>query len=197
MEIGVFQSDLDGAGLRIGIVQARFNEPVCNALRDACLQQLVDLGVDSDDIFVCTVPGALEIPLVLQQLAASGGFDALIALGAVIRGETYHFEVVSNESAAGVSRVALDFNLPIANAILTTENDEQAEVRAAEKGADAARVAVEMANMSLSLSTLAGDDEDDEDDDFDEDEVGEEDFDDLDDDLDDDEEGGAGSRKAH
>ncbi|NLD67257.1 MAG: 6,7-dimethyl-8-ribityllumazine synthase, partial [Limnobacter sp.] len=181
MEIGVFQSDLDGSGLRIGIVQARFNEPVCNALRDACLGQLVELGVDHEDIFVCTVPGALEIPIVLQQLAASGGFDALIALGAVIRGETYHFEIVSNESAAGVSRVALDFNLPIANAILTTEDDEQAEVRAGEKGADAARVAVEMANLSLSLATLAGDDGGDEDED-DEDEDDEEEDDEEEDD---------------
>ena len=203
MEIGVFQSDLDGAGLRIGIVQARFNEPVCNALRDACLEELVELGVESEDIFVCTVPGALEIPVVLQQLAASGSFDALIALGAIIRGETYHFEVVSNESAAGVSRVALDFNLPIANAILTTENDEQAEARAAEKGADAARVAVEMANLSLSLSTLSGDDEDE---DFDEDDLDDDDFEDEDGSEDENEgeasdesgrRGGQAGRKAH
>lgn len=187
MEIEVFQSDLEGDGLRIGIVQARFNEPVCNALRDACLGELLELGVDPEDIFVCTVPGALEIPVVLQQLAASGSFDALIALGAVIRGETYHFEVVSNESAAGVSRVALDFNVPIANAVLTTENDAQAEVRAAEKGADAARVAVEMANLSLSLSTLSGDTEFDDDSD-------EDDFDDDDDDDDDPVDGG---NKAH
>ena len=196
MEIGVFQSDLDGAGLRIGIVQARFNEPVCNALRDACLEELVGLGVESDDIFVCTVPGALEIPVVLQQLAASGSFDALIALGAVIRGETYHFEVVSNESAAGVSRVALDFNVPVANAILTTENDEQAEARAVEKGADAARVAVEMANLSLSLSTLSGDEDDD---DFDDDDLDE----DLDEEFEDEDEddeasrGGERGKKAH
>jgi 6,7-dimethyl-8-ribityllumazine synthase len=169
MEIGVFQSDLDGSGLRIGIVQARFNEPVCNALRDACLDRLLELGVESEDIFVCTVPGALEIPGVLQQLAAAGSFDALIAIGAVIRGETYHFEVVSNESAAGVSRVALDFNVPIANAILTTEDEEQARERAAEKGADAARVAVEMSNLSLSLATLSEDDDEDDDDDDDDD----------------------------
>src|SRR5690606_30334022 len=165
------------------------------------LEELVGLGVESDDIFVCTVPGALEIPVVLQQLAASGSFDALIALGAVIRGETYHFEVVSNESAAGVSRVALDFNVPVANAILTTENDEQAEARAAEKGADAARVAVEMANLSLSLSTLAGEDED-EDDDFDEDELDDdldEEFEDDEDDEDEDEASREGERgkKAH
>jgi len=204
MEIGVFQSDLDGAGLRIGIVQARFNEAVCNALRDACLDELIELGVESEDIFVCTVPGALEIPVVLQQLAASGSFDALIAIGAVIRGETYHFEVVSNESATGVSRVALDFNVPIANAILTTEDEAQAEARAGEKGADAARVAVEMANLSLSLSTLSGDDDDDDDDDDeDDDEDGDEGEDeDEDDGYDDEDQGGdddrpPGGHKAH
>lgn len=196
MEIGVFQSDLDGAGLRIGIVQARFNEAVCNALRDACLDELIELGVEAEDIFVCTVPGALEIPVVLQQLAASGSFDALIAIGAVIRGETYHFEVVSNESATGVSRVALDFNVPIANAILTTEDDAQAEARAGEKGADAARVAVEMANLSLSLSTLSGDDDDEDDEDEDED------LDDDDEEYDDEDENGdddlpPGGHKAH
>jgi 6,7-dimethyl-8-ribityllumazine synthase len=197
MEIEVFQSDLEGEGLRIGIVQARFNEPVCNALRDACLAELIALGVDVEDIFVCTVPGALELPVVLQQLAASGSFDALIALGAVIRGETYHFEVVSNESAAGVSRVALDFNLPIANAILTTENDEQAEVRAAEKGADAARVAVEMANLSLSLATLARDDDFDDDDDDDDDEDEDDEDDDFGDEEDDDDDRRDGGNKAH
>ena len=109
-----------------------------------------------------TVPGALDIPLVLQKMAESGQFDALVALGAVIRGETYHFELVSNESGAGITRIGLDFSIPIANAVLTTENDEQAEVRMAGKGADAARVAVEMANLALALEELnpdAGDDE--------------------------------------
>jgi 6,7-dimethyl-8-ribityllumazine synthase len=180
MEIGVFQSDLDGSGLRVGIVQARFNEPVCTALRDACLDQFVKLGVEADDIFVCTVPGALEIPMVLQQLAASGSFDALVAIGAVIRGETYHFEIVANESAAGVSRVALDFNLPVVNAILTTDTDEQAQARTEEKGADAARTAVEMANLALSLSSLSGDDEDDDDEDDDDEDEDDEDEDDED-----------------
>ena len=179
MQIEVFQSDLDGSGLRIGVVQARFNQVICEALRDACLAELVDLGVESEDVFVCTVPGALEIPLVLQQLASAGEFDALIALGAVVRGETYHFEVVSNESAAGIARVALDFNVPIANAVLTTETDEQASARVAEKGAEAARVAVEMANLASSLSTLGGDDDEEFDDDGD---GGEDDEDDEDDD---------------
>ena len=186
MQIEVFQSDLDGSGLRIGVVQARFNEVICEALRDACLAELVELGVDAEDVFVCTVPGSLEIPLVLQQLAASGEFDALIALGAVVRGETYHFEVVSNESAAGIARVALDFNVPVANTVLTPETDEQASARAAEKGAEAARVAVEMANLASSLSTLGGDDddefEDDEGEEGDEDEDEDEDVDDDDDD---------------
>jgi 6,7-dimethyl-8-ribityllumazine synthase len=182
MQIDVFQSDLDGNGLRIGVVQARFNQVISEALRDACLAELVELGVDVEDIFVCTVPGSLEIPLALQQLAASGEFDALIALGAVVRGETYHFEIVSNESAAGIARVALDFNVPVANAVLTTETDEQAAVRAAEKGADAARVAVEMANLSVSLSGLAEDDEDDDEEDDEEDDEDEEEDDDDDDD---------------
>lgn len=191
MEIEVFQSDLDGSGLRIGVVQARFNQVVCEALRDACLAELVELGVDAEDVFVCTVPGSLEIPLVLQQLAASGEFDALIALGAVVRGETYHFEVVSNESAAGIARVALDFNLPVANAVLTTETDEQASARAAEKGAEAARVAVEMANLASSLSGLAPEDEDE--DDYDDEEEGD---DGEDDDEDDDEDEPGEERRA-
>lgn len=168
MAVEVFTVQPDGTGLRIGIVQARFNEPVCAALREACVAELLRLGVEEEDVFVCSVPGALEIPVTLQQMARSDQFDALIALGAVIRGETYHFEVVSNESAAGVSRVSLDFDIPVANGILTTENDEQAQVRAAEKGADAARVAIEMAVLVTSLAALAGGDEDEDDDEEDE-----------------------------
>lgn len=155
MSVEIFDADLDGAGLRIGVVQARFNEPVCEAICEGCLDELAALGVNDEDVFVCTVPGALEIPLALQRLAQSGEFDALIAIGAVIRGETYHFEVVSNESAAGIARVALDASIPVANAVLTTETDEQAQSRAAEKGADAARVAVEMANLVASIHHLA------------------------------------------
>ena len=152
--------DLEGEGLRIAIVQARFNEAVGQAQRTACVHELQQLGVDAKDIFVCTVPGALEIPLTLSQLAETGRFDALIALGAVIRGETYHFEIVSNESAAGISRVASEFHIPIANGVLTTEDDEQAMVRAAEKGADCARVAVEMANLLFAIDDqLSADDE--------------------------------------
>ncbi|OXI89746.1 6,7-dimethyl-8-ribityllumazine synthase [Burkholderia sp. AU31652] len=165
MEIGQYQPNLEGDGLRIGIVQSRFNEPVCNGLADACVEELERLGVTGEDVLLVSVPGALEIPLALQKLAESGQFDALIALGAVIRGETYHFELVSNESGSGITRIGLDFNLPIANAVLTTENDEQAVARMTEKGRDAARVAVEMANLTMALDQLGDDDEDEEEED--------------------------------
>lgn len=165
MEIGQYQPNLEGDGLRIGIVQSRFNEPVCNGLADACVEELERLGVTGEDVLLVSVPGALEIPLALQKLAESGQFDALIALGAVIRGETYHFELVSNESGAGITRIGLDFNLPIANAVLTTENDEQAVALMTEKGRDAARVAVEMANLTMALDQLGDDDEDEEEED--------------------------------
>jgi len=157
MSGGIYQPDFEGNGLRIGIVQARFNEDICHGLTAACLAELKHLGVEDEDVLMVTVPGALEIPLALQKLAESLQFDALIALGAVIRGETYHFELVSNESAAGIARVGLDFGLPVANAVLTTENEEQAEERMAGKGADAARVAVEMANLVAAVDELADD----------------------------------------
>ncbi len=138
---------LDGKDLRIGIVQARFNASVTDALAKACKDELRLLGVADDNLLHVQVPGALEIPVALQALAESGKYDALVALGCIIRGETYHFELVANESGAGVSRVALDSQTPIANAILTTENMEQAVARQTEKGRDAARVAVELANL--------------------------------------------------
>ncbi|MBN4667779.1 6,7-dimethyl-8-ribityllumazine synthase [Pandoraea nosoerga] len=159
MKIETLEPELDGEGLRVGIVQARFNDAFCTVLRDAAVAELERLGVDESDVLLVTVPGALEIPLALQKLAETGQFDALIALGAVIRGETYHFELVSNESGAGITRIGLDFGIPIANAVLTTENDAQAEVRAAEKGRDAARVAVEMANLLESVDQFFGDDD--------------------------------------
>ncbi|MFC0170578.1 6,7-dimethyl-8-ribityllumazine synthase [Pseudoduganella danionis] len=162
MTVGSYEINLSGDGLRVGIVQARFNEDVCHGLLSACLAELKHLGVEDEDVLHVTVPGALEVPLVLQKMAESQQFDALIALGAVIRGETYHFELVSNESGAGITRIGLDYGIPIANAILTTENDEQAEVRMAEKGADAARVAVEMANLTIALEELNQDQGDDE-----------------------------------
>jgi 6,7-dimethyl-8-ribityllumazine synthase len=138
---------LDGKGLRIGIVQARFNEDITDALAEACLGELEVLGVAADDIDQVSVPGALEVPVALQALAERNRYHALVALGCIIRGETYHFELVANESGAGVSRVALDYRIPIANAILTTENLEQAVARQTDKGRDAARVAVEMARL--------------------------------------------------
>ena len=154
-------TELDGQYLHIGIVQARFNEDVTNALAQACIAELEALGVEQiDHVFV---PGALEVPLALQAMAERAEYDALIALGCIIRGETYHFELVANESGAGVTRVGLDYHLPIANAILTVENMDQAIARQQEKGRDAARVAVEMAtvleDLSADLAELVDDEE--------------------------------------
>lgn len=151
MALDLIEPDLDGTDLRIGIVQARFNEWAGETLARACVDELLRLGVDEDDVTLVTVPGALEVPLALARLAQAGDFDALVAAGCVIRGETYHFEIVANESAAGVTRVALDTGIPVANAILTVDNDDQARVRVGEKGRDAARVAVEMANLMWAL----------------------------------------------
>ena len=142
---------MNGKGLKIGIVQARFNASVTDALAQACKAELVALGVAEKDIDHVTVPGALEVPVALQAMAEKAGYDALVALGCIIRGETYHFELVANESVAGVTRVSLDYQLPVANAILTTEDMPQAIARQVDKGRDAARVAVEMANL---LETL-------------------------------------------
>jgi 6,7-dimethyl-8-ribityllumazine synthase len=138
---------LDGEGLHIGIVRARFNDAITRALEQACLAELAVLGVAAKHIRSIDVPGALEVPLALKVMADSDEFDALVAIGCVIRGETYHFELVANESGAGVMRVSLDHQVPIANAILTVDTEAQALARADEKGRDAARVAVEMANM--------------------------------------------------
>jgi 6,7-dimethyl-8-ribityllumazine synthase len=140
-------SRMDGRDLRIGIVQARFNDVLTSKLAEVCMDELVKLGVLPKHIQHVTVPGALEVPVALQAMADSERFDALVALGCIIRGETYHFELVANESGAGVTRVSLDHHVPVANAILTVETQEQAEARVDEKGRDAARVAVEMANL--------------------------------------------------
>ena len=147
-----FEKNTNGAGLRIGIVQSRFNDVVCEGLLGACRAALVKQCVKDGDITLATVPGALEIALVLQRMAQSGKFDALIALGAVIRGDTYHFEVVSNESARCVGEVQLHTGVPIANAILTTDTDEQAIARMHVKGSEAALVAIEMANLLRGLA---------------------------------------------
>ncbi len=142
---------LDGHDLSVAIVRSRFNEEVGAALLRSCLARLAELGVPNERITVVSVPGALEAPLALQKLAATRQYQALIALGAVIRGETYHFEVVSNESAAGISAVALDSGIPVANGILTAENDAQAAARTRQKGSDCAEAAVEMANLARAI----------------------------------------------
>jgi 6,7-dimethyl-8-ribityllumazine synthase len=142
-----FEPNLSGAGLRVGLVMSRFNQEVCEGLLSGCADELRRLGVRPADIVLATVAGALEIPLTLQVMAQSGKFDALVALGAVIRGETYHFEIVSNESARGITDVQLTTGVPIANAVLTTENDDQALVRMVQKGTEAAQAAIEMANL--------------------------------------------------
>lgn len=142
---------LDGDGLRVAIVRARFNDAITKKLEQACVAELAALGVADRHIKQVSVPGALEIPLVLKALAESEEHDALVAIGCVIRGETYHFELVANESGAGVMRVALDHQVPVANAILTVDTEAQAWARAESKGRDAARVAVEMANLMEDL----------------------------------------------
>ncbi len=144
-DIREIESSLTGAGLRVGIVMARFNKDIGEGLLSGCCQELRRLGVTETTL--ATVPGALEIPLALKAMAQSGKFEALVAIGCVIRGETYHFEIVANESARGVTEVQLATGIPIANAVLTTENDEQAEVRMHQKGMEAAQCAVEMANL--------------------------------------------------
>lgn len=145
------EKDLNGADMHVGIVLSRFNSDIGDGLLSACKAELLKLGVADSAITVATVPGALETPLLLQHMALSEKFDALIALGAIIRGETYHFEVVSNESARGISEVQLNTGVPIANAVLTTEDDDQAIARMHIKGAEAAQVAVEMANLIRAL----------------------------------------------
>ena len=138
--------NLDGRQLRIGIVQSRFNEPIVIGMLNACVAELQKYGVATESIDHVSVPGALEIPVVLQTMAFTKKYDALIAIGAVIRGETYHFEVVANESCRGVMDAALETGMPIANGILTVDTDEQALARTVEKGADCARAAIEMAH---------------------------------------------------
>jgi 6,7-dimethyl-8-ribityllumazine synthase len=139
--------NLDGAGLRIGLAMSRFNIDVCEGLLSAAVSALLKAGVKSQDVTIATAPGALELPLILKKMAETGKYDALIALGAVIRGDTYHFEIVSNEMASGITRVTLDTGVPIANGVLTTNTDHQATARMSEKGNDAALCAIEMARL--------------------------------------------------
>jgi 6,7-dimethyl-8-ribityllumazine synthase len=146
-EISEFEPDLDGRGLRVGVVMSRFNPDICEGLLSACCDELKALKVAPELIRIATVPGALEIGLTLQVMARTGRYDALVALGAVIRGETYHFEIVANEMASAITKVSLESGIPVANGVLTTEDDDQALARMHEKGRDCARVAVEMANL--------------------------------------------------
>ncbi|MDB1145276.1 MAG: 6,7-dimethyl-8-ribityllumazine synthase [Alcaligenaceae bacterium] len=151
MSTYTIESDMNGEGMHIGIVRSRWNEDIGLEELGACITRLLELGVSEDAIMVIEVPGALEAGFALSQLALSDQFDALIALGAVIRGETYHFEVVSNESASAITRVSLDTGVPIANGILTTNTEEEALARAVQKGIDCAEVAVEMTNLAMAL----------------------------------------------
>jgi 6,7-dimethyl-8-ribityllumazine synthase len=144
--------NLNGAGLKVGVVMARFNIDICEGLLSACTAELKKLGVASENITIATVPGALEIPLVLQTMAQGGDFDALVALGAVIRGETYHFEVVSNDACRAIMDVQLHTGVPVANGVLTCEDDDQALARMQTKGADCAQAAVEMTNLLRALT---------------------------------------------
>ena len=146
-----YEPVLAGKGLTVGIVMSRFNQDICEGLLAACTNELKRLGVAEGDIEIATVPGALEIPLVLQTMAQSRRFDALVALGAVIRGDTYHFEVVSNDACRAVMEVQLDTGVPVANGILTCENDDQALARTQQKGSDCAQAAVEVANLLRAL----------------------------------------------
>ena len=158
----------EGDDLYIAIVVGRFNEYAGRGELEACLDELKKLGVPEDNITVMRVPGALEIPMALSMIARSSPYvDAMIALGAVIRGETYHFEIVSNESARGIMDLQLKTGIPIANGILTCETDEQAVERLEIKGRDCARCAVEMANYSLAFQALREEQEGDDDDDDD------------------------------
>ena len=146
-DIEEYEPELKGTGLRIGIAMSRFNIDVGEGLLGGCTEELKRLGVRAADMRIVTAPGALELPLILQTMAQSGRFDALVALGCVIRGETYHFEIVSNESARGITDVQLATGVPIANGVLTTEDDDQALARMVQKGMEAGQAAVEMANL--------------------------------------------------
>lgn len=150
-----FETNLDGADLRIGIAMSRFNIDIGEGLLSACIAELKKNGVQDSNILLVTVPGALEIPLALKRMAVSDQFDALIALGAVIRGDTYHFEIVANESAHGLMLTQMEVEIPIANGILTTDNDDQAIARMSQKGMESAQTALEMANLQIKIDEIA------------------------------------------
>ncbi len=153
----IIETAVNGVGLRVGIVQARFNPEITEKLVQGALRALKDAKVKDEDIVLMRVAGALEIPLALQAMAESGELDALVAIGAVIKGDTYHFEVVCNESAAGVTRVALDFSIPIGNGVLTTFTDSQANARAEEKGYEAVMAALELVGLDEAVADALDD----------------------------------------
>jgi 6,7-dimethyl-8-ribityllumazine synthase len=154
MSIPRIAPNVNGDGRRVAIVLSRFNGEIGDLLLAGALRALAEAGVAERDQLIVTVPGALETPLALQRIAQSGEFDALVALGAVIRGDTYHFEIVANESAAGVASVQLEFGIPIGNGILTTDTEDQARERADTKGFDAARAALELANLQDAIDEV-------------------------------------------
>ena len=151
MAIARIEPNLRGEGRRVALVQSRFNPEIGDGLLASALRALREAGVAEDAITVVTVPGALEIPLALQRLAQLRDYDALVALGAVIRGDTYHFDIVANESASGVSSVQLEFGVPVGNGILTCDTDEQARARMDAKGYEATEAALELANLLTAL----------------------------------------------
>jgi 6,7-dimethyl-8-ribityllumazine synthase len=148
------ETNLDGSELCVGIVMSRFNVDVGEGLLSACTAELKKNAVQEINMLLVTVPGALEIPLTLQKMALSDRYDVLIALGAVVRGDTYHFEVVSNESTGGLTTVQLETGIPIINGILTTETNDQAIERMFQKGTEAAQAAIEMANLLFKLDEI-------------------------------------------
>jgi 6,7-dimethyl-8-ribityllumazine synthase len=160
-EIDYIPADHDGAGLRIGIVRSRGKDALTKTIQAACLTELINIGVDRSDIICASVPGALDLAFALSQMAVSDQFDALIGIGCIVRGETYQFEVTSNESARGLADVGLRHGIPVANAVLIVDTGEQAQARAESKGAEAARIAVELTNLTLALAELDEDLDDD------------------------------------
>jgi 6,7-dimethyl-8-ribityllumazine synthase len=158
--MNTYEGKLDASGLRFGVVISRFNEMVTRPLLEGAWDCLRRHGADEEHLSVAWVPGAWEIPLVAQRLAGSGQFDALICLGAVIRGATAHFDYVAGQAAAGVARASLDSGIPITFGILTTDTVEQAldraGLKAGNKGFEAAAAAIEMANLSRTLANKLG-----------------------------------------
>jgi 6,7-dimethyl-8-ribityllumazine synthase len=155
-----YEGKLDASGMRLAIVAARFNGDVTKLLLEGALDELADRGVEPDGVQVAWVPGAFEIPLAAKHLADSGELDAVICVGAVIRGDTPHFDYVAGECAAGISRVGLDTGIPVAFGVVTTDDLDQALARAGgaegNKGAEAAATAVEMVDLLRKLGKAAG-----------------------------------------